>query len=282
METSTVVLELRKLLAEAESVEDAVCRHQIEWARWEAAGRPNGPLEWLVDEDREITPPFKRLLESLYLSTVCLLDSLNLKTYLELFFEKFGRPFDLNSAVEKYEIDIDSYDYAYNVFLRDLRHFLNPIGVVGERERYLWHSGVHYLENVLKNTASIIHKLKKVPTSETELYKSVKFAVEAVFPSSTTAKSAFSHTAQEYKPDILIPELNAAVEYKYAVDEAKLKATIAQIADDVKGYTGDFRYHLFYAVFYVKHDFWGEEKFKVAWSEKKFPKNWRAFWVVGA
>ena len=72
----------------------------------------------------------------------------------------------------------------------------------------------------------------------------------------------------------------AAVEQKYADTETKLKATIAQISDDVKGYTGDSDYNLFYAVFYVNGVFWAEDKFRTAWNEKKFPKSWRAFYVV--
>src|SRR5690606_2163362 len=114
---------------------------------------------------------------------------------------------------------------------------------------------------------------KNLPKSETDVYKAVRKVVESVFPSAIMPKSNFLKTAQEYKPDILIPEIFSAVEYKYADSEQKLKSTIAQISDDVVGYTGDKDYRLFYAVFYVTNDFWGAEKFQVAWNEKKFPEN---------
>lgn len=282
MKDDLVLIELRRLITEADSMEDRVCKHQISWNQWEASGRSKAPPDWLIEESDVVMVPFQRLLESLYLTSVCYLDAIGVNVYLAMFLKKFGKRFDSKAASEKFNIDLDSFEYAFNVFLRDLRQFLAPLGVIGDSERYRWLSGVHYLESILKNTAVIIHKLGKSPKSETEVSDSVKFAVEAAFPSSTTARSYFVHTAQEYKPDILIPELFAAVEYKYAENERKLKVTIGQIADDVKGYTGDPRYHLFYAVFYVKNDFWGAEKFNTAWKQKKFPDNWKAFWVVGA
>ncbi|EPU1022796.1 hypothetical protein ACVUNK_004389, partial [Escherichia coli] len=91
----------------------------------------------------------------------------------------------------------------------------------------------------------------------------------------------FLKSFKEYKPDILIPELFTAVEYKYASTEEKLKSTIEQIAADVKGYTGDNDYNIFYAVFYVTTDFWGLEKFMNVWNENKFPQNWIPVYVVG-
>ena len=142
-------------------------------------------------------------------------------------------------------------------------------------------SGVHYLETVLRNTGQIITTSGEKPRSETRVYKAVRSVLEAIFPSAKKPQSNFIKTAQVYKPDILITELYSAVEYKYAKDEAKLKTTIGQIADDVKGYTGDPDYKLFYAVFYVTKDFWGQDRFDAVWSEKEFPSNWRAFYVVG-
>jgi hypothetical protein len=148
-------------------------------------------------------------------------------------------------------------------------------------ERYNRLSGIRYLENVLNNTAVIISNSGTQPRTETEVYKAVKNILEAIFPTSKSPKSNFIKTAKEYKPDILIPELNAAVEYKYASTEEKLKVTVEQIAADVKGYTGDKDYNVFYAVFYVTDDFWGEEKFKQVWKEQQFPKNWISFYKVG-
>jgi hypothetical protein len=281
MKPDPITARLRELLTEAEKLEHDLAVHQLDWAEWEAKGRPDGPPDWLIEKDDELVKPFESLALPLFLTTVCLLDSSGLHAYLSQFYRKFGESFDAHGAASKYDIDHYWSGEPYNVFLADLRQFLAPLNVLGDESRYLKLSGIQYLETILRNTATIIHKAGKCPTSEPEVYKSVRNVLEAIFPSAQSPKSNFIKTAQEYKPDILLPELSAAVEYKYADSETKLKATIAQISDDVKGYTGDSDYNLFYAAFYVKGDFWGEDKFRTAWNEKKFPKNWRAFYIVG-
>ncbi len=148
-------------------------------------------------------------------------------------------------------------------------------------DKLLKQVGLNYLETILKNTQVILNKVKATPTSETQVYNKVKFVIHSVFRSSVDAKSNFFKCFKKYDPDVLIPELHAAIEYKYADTENKLKTQLDQIAADTKGYTGDLTYQIFYAVFYVTDDFWGIDKFEQAWEEMKFPKNWKAFYVVG-
>lgn len=282
MNPNSIKAHLRELLTEAEKLEGDLARHQFEWAIWDSKGRKGSPPGWLIDGDNELVKPFEQLATSLYLSTVCLLDALGLHEYLSQFYQRHGKSFNSNSAASQFDIDHYWSGEPYNVFLVELKKFLRPLEVLGSSDRYLKLSGVQYLEVILGNTANIIHKSGKVPKSEPDVYKAVRGVLEAIFPTAKSPKSNFFKTAQEYKPDILIPELSTAVEYKYSADEARLKTCIAQIADDVKGYTGDNDYNLFYAVFYVKSDIFGKKKFEAAWKEKKFPKNWRAFYIVGA
>lgn len=281
MTPEIIKAELQRLFTEAQKLEGDLARHKLDWAEWDSKGRQEEPPEWLIEKDDELVKPFEHLALSLFLTTVCLLDALQLGAYLSQFYRKFGKKFDASKAASQYDIDLYWSGEPYNIFLVDLRQFLSPLNVLNDSDRYLKLSGIQYLEVILNNTASIIHKTGKTPKSETEVYKSVRNVLEAVFPSAISPKSNFLKNAQEYKPDILLPELSAVVEYKYAEEESKLKAVMAQISDDAKGYTGDGDYNLFYAVFYVKNDFWGAEKFKHAWKEKKFPKNWRAFYVIG-
>jgi hypothetical protein len=280
-ELNHVRAKLRELFTEAEKLGRDLALHQLNWAEWNAQESNDGPPDWLMDKDEELVKPFERIAFSLFLTTVCLLDSSGLHAYLSQFYRKFGESFDTTKAASNYDVDIYWSGEPYNIFLSDLRQFLEPLNVIGDDTRYLKLSGIQYLETILRNTATIIHNGDHHPTSETDVYKAVRGVLVAIFPSAISPKSNFLKNAQEYKPDILIPELSAAVEYKYADSEAKLKTTIAQISDDVKGYTGDDDYHLFYAVFYVTKDFWGNEKFMRAWSEKQFPPNWRAFYIVG-
>lgn len=283
MKSDAIKTELRRLFTEAQKLESDVVRHQVDWATWDATQRNDGKKVpgWLIDEEDELVKPFEHLAASLYLTTVCFLDAAQLHAYLQQFYRIFGSEFDATKAVTEYEVDHYWSGEPFNTYLANLRQFLSPLDVLGDVDRYLKLSGVLYLERILENTASIVHKAGKKPASEVEVYKAVRVILESVFPSVKAPKSNFLKTAQEYKPDILIPELSAAVEYKYAKDEAKLKAVIAQISDDVKGYAGDKDYNLFYAVFYVTNDFWGSAKFNEVWKEKEFPENWRPYYIVG-
>lgn len=282
MKAELIVAELRRLLTEAESLEARLGIHIENWALFHHEGEDACvTIDHLIEKDHELMEPFKYLASSLYLSTVCLLDILGLSAYLAQFYQKFGEQFNAKVAAENFVVDHYVSEQRYNKFLLDLQQFLSPLGILDDVERYIKLSGIRYLETILKNTATIIEKTGITPTSEVEVYKAVKDIFEIIFPSAKFPKSNFIKIAQEYKPDILIPDLHVAIEYKYAVNATKLKATIAQISDDVKGYTGDDDYKLFYAVFYVTKSFWTKEKFKAAWDEKKFPKNWRAFYIVG-
>ncbi len=172
---------------------------------------------------------------------------------------------------------------TYSEVLNEFWSFLRTYEFFGEDnyDYLLKRTGITYLENILKNTAVILEDLGKVPKSETEVYNNVKVVCKSVFPNAKYPITSFVTSAQEYKPDILLPFLNVAIEYKYARTEAKLKTTIDQIFADVSGYSNNKDYKIFYAVFYVTNDFWGVTRFNEIWKEKSFPKNWIGIYVVG-
>lgn len=273
---------IKRLLSEARQLEIKVAQHQIDWGEWEIKEENNHPPQYLLDGDDEFVSPFHEILQSIYLSTICYLDKQNLGHYLGVFYQIFGNdPAQLNHC-DEFEIDHYWSGEPYNVFLAKMNKFLSSFEFTeSSRDKYDRVSGLQYLETILKNTAVIISKNKLSPKTETEVYSAVKSTLEFIFTSSKSPKSNFIKTAKEYKPDILIPELYAAIEYKYAADEQKLKSTIEQIAADVKGYTGDKDYSIFYAVFYVTEDFWGQTKFSKVWSDQGFPKNWIPIYIVG-
>lgn len=168
-----------------------------------------------------------------------------------------------------------------NIFLANMNVFLSSFEFI--ESSLVTHgriAGLDYLKRILKNTHLITSKITPRPKTETEVYNAVKETINIIFNNCKHPKSNFIKNFKEYKPDILIPELFAAVEYKYASTEDKLKSTIEQISVDVKGYTGDHDYNVFFAVFYVTTDFWGLDKFKAVWVENKFPNNWIPIYVV--
>lgn len=180
--------------------------------------------------------------------------------------------------------EMSDYDgQVHSKLIEDISDFLNAYEFYGNRgyEYLMKRAGILYLENILENTAVILNDLNKKPNSETSVYKSVKVVCKAAFPTAIYPLSPFISIAKEYKPDILIPYLNCAIEYKYATDENRLKEIIDQIFIDVHGYSNHPTYKIFYAVFYVKPDIWGRKKFEEVWKDKMFPQNWKGIYVVG-
>jgi hypothetical protein len=180
--------------------------------------------------------------------------------------------------------EMNDYDgHVHSKLILEISDFLNAYEFYGEQgyEYLMRRAGILYLENILENTAVIINDLKKKPNSEADVYKSVKVVCRAAFPTAQYPTTPFISIAKEYKPDILIPYLNCAIEYKYATDENRLKEIIDQILIDVHGYSNHPTYKIFYAVFYVKPDIWGRKKFEEVWKEKNFPQNWKGIYVVG-
>lgn len=180
--------------------------------------------------------------------------------------------------------EMNDYDgHVHSKLIQDISDFLNAYEFYGEQgyEYLMRRAGILYLENILENTAVIINELGKKPNSETTVYKSVKVVCKAAFPTAEYPTTPFISIAKEYKPDILIPYLNCAIEYKYATDENRLKEIIDQILIDVHGYSNHPTYKIFYAVFYVKPDIWGRKKFGEVWKEKNFPQNWKGIYIVG-
>lgn len=211
----------------------------------------------------------------------CYLDTNKSKGYLKVFKNKIIPK--LSNHEELYDSD-DSFCSGPSIgkLVNEIWEFLCPFEFIeaDEIDIYLQRSGIVYLENILKNTNLIIKSASATPNSEKEVCDLVKIVINCIFPKSKNPRTNFLKTAKQYFPDILIPELAAAVEYKYAKDENTLKKVIDEISIDQKGYTGDSDYKIFYAVFYVTQRIWTDEKFKEIWKEKNFPKNWKGFYVI--
>lgn len=165
------------------------------------------------------------------------------------------------------------------------RQFLYPFKAFGGRDKkYL--TGLNYLENILRSTTLILTNKKiTAPTQESEVYNGVKIVLEATFSEHQAqyveGHHSFNTLIKCYKPDILIPALNCAVEYKFATTIERLAKTIEDIHVDVKGYANHPIYTLFFAVFYLKTGLVTEMRFKEIWDSKGFPENWKPIFVEG-
>ena len=249
---------------------------------WEAATTEYRDTINFIEEEYEYQTKFIRLARLLYNCIIVYLESDNRAHYLAQFKKQFDPIFESDKELLK-EYYHNEIGEVFSEALDKLWTFLHPFQFSRSAyERLVIHqAGLQYLENILQSTQSILLQIGAKPKSEPQLYTYVKYVVSTVFPSSKDAGSYFAKCFKQYKPDVLIPELKTAVEYKYAKTETDLTNQMGQIAEDTVAYSGDYDYETFYAVFYVVDDFWSVPKFKQAWKDMKFPENWKGVYIVG-
>lgn len=236
-----------------------------------------------IYKEMELEGNFEHKAKTVYKLIIAYLETSNLKEYLADFKTEFATLFtDKREDLFDKGLDNGSGE-MYSKTVSKLWHFLSPFEFSQQSyiDKLLKQTGVNYLERILRNTQVIINEKNVKPTSEPQVYNAAKFVVKSVFPSALEPTSGFFKSFKNYNPDILIPEIHTAVEYKYADTKTKLKAQIDQVVADTKGYTGDTNYEIFYAVFYVIDDFWGIDKFETVWKEMEFPKNWKGIYIIG-
>ncbi|EHH1242310.1 hypothetical protein [Vibrio fluvialis] len=238
--------------------------------------------EYLMQYQHDYIDPFSRNVENLHFAIVTYLDFLKLDDVKEVFKKNFVENFSLEEALSDFVYnDWDAQDYLK--YLVNISRFLSVFHFYPYKSESssVDATSIKIVERVLSNTGVVISNKALIPRSETQVYNAVKEVFEPIFPSCRNPNGKFIQAAKAYVPDILIPEIKVAIEYKYARSAEKLKATMEQVYADVAGYKGHPEYSQFYAVFYVTRDFWGQEKFKRVWEEQGFPSNWKGIYIVG-
>lgn len=168
--------------------------------------------------------------------------------------------------------DMDSeLIFAYRKFLNAFDDF----SITGAHKEF------EILENILNSTATLLADFDIQPKSEPEVYKPMINICKTAFPDNKSCSFKFQKTAKCYNPDILIPSLERAIEFKYVKDEKELNRTMDEILADVEGYKGNPSYSVFYSVFYAVGSFCSPQRFNCMWEEKHFPDNWKGIYVQG-
>ncbi|KRB54703.1 hypothetical protein [Flavobacterium sp. Root186] len=223
---------------------------------------------------------FNSSINELYLILINYFETQNSRELLTIFKTDLCHILDpaYNSILTLEDPDYGSIFYV-SEDLNKIKKFLLPYEAFDEKVNK--NIGLIYLENILSNTSCIIEELDRKPSSETIIYNSVKHVIKATFPNYMEPSEPFVKHSKCYRPDILIPSLNTAIEYKYATDENRLIKTIEEILIDVAGYSNHSIYKIFYAVFYVTPGICTEQRFRIIWDEQKFPKNWKSIYVIG-
>lgn len=168
-----------------------------------------------------------------------------------------------------------------NTLINAFRKYLYTFDDFGNPFYYEHQEKFEVLEHILNNTAVVLNELNIKPNKKTDVYKAMRLFCKIAFPDCANVNYIFQKTAKCYQPDILIPSLKCAIEYKYAVSESELNDTIDQILTDVEGYSNNPSYRIFYAVFYATKPFCSKERFDIVWKEKHFPNNWKGVYIQG-
>jgi hypothetical protein len=134
-------------------------------------------------------------------------------------------------------------------------------------------TGLSVLEAMLRNTAKIIEHGKLSPERETQVRNEVLRVLQLAFVDARK-EVAIAKSFKTYKPDIGIPSLLAAVEYKFLRTKEDMKAHLDQVFADMKGYGGHPDWRNFYAVFYQKRPFFTQQDVAQALREARTDVNW--------
>jgi hypothetical protein len=137
-----------------------------------------------------------------------------------------------------------------------------------------------FLERVLKNTLKILRDRGLEPRKEVEVYKAIASVLETLFPDLTSSVT-LAKPLKCYKPDFGIPELRAAVEFKFADSEQETKTAMDGIFADMHGYAGSREWTTFYAVIYMTDHFFTQEQVEAHLKLSDSQQTWKVLPVYG-
>jgi hypothetical protein len=101
-----------------------------------------------------------------------------------------------------------------------------------------------------------------------------------VYPE-TVREVPIAKQSKVYKPDIGIPPLRAAIEYKFAASEQEVKTALGGIYQDVFGYSGSKDWIVFFAVIYMTEPFLTQAQVEAEFRISKVDRSWKPLLVVG-
>lgn len=231
---------------------------------------------------------FTTLSNRVYSSILIYFELKEIPNYINEFKREYKEVIETELIENKKLVDLEGSDIFYldhSIVTNFYREFLYPFRAFGTGDQAHL-TGLDYLEKILNSTNRILADREAKPTQESDVYSNVKIVIEATFSNSKASfpggkHKVISQMAQCYIPDILIPDLNCAIEYKYAITQKALNTTMDQVMADVEGYGNDPIYKLFYAVFYVKTGAISKDRFDQLWHSKSFPSNWKPIFVEG-
>ena len=233
--------------------------------------------------DSEMDAWIHNTLKRIYILILVYLEKKNLILIAGMFKQRFELKLDDSSfMLDETLRPLDEMRTPTLTRLEEFEDFLLPFhefDVFREEKRL----SASYLDSVLSNTNYIIKKTKANITNETSVYNSVKWFLEILFPDTLVAKAPiFPGKFKNYKPDLYVPELQTAIEYKFVKSGDHPETYIDEIYIDSVNYKGDDRYQFFTAVMYfVNNQEFKPDTIKSCWKRKNFPSTWKLILVFG-
>jgi hypothetical protein len=142
-------------------------------------------------------------------------------------------------------------------------------------------SGLGALQAILENTPNIIADQDLDPKSETEINREIRKVVKYAFHG-TVSSPKIPKLIKTYVPEFGVPSLKAAVEYKFAIDEAGVKRAFGGFYEDMRGYSNTTEYQTFFAVLYTTDRIINEKEMKAEFRGNLADMNWIPILVHGS
>jgi len=217
----------------------------------------------------------------LYYHIAAFIELCGMPHYLEMFKKKFESRIENKTDLLAASILFPEGDHEL-IILDDFRRLL----------AIFWQFSYSYnetekskkLHQILSHTDFILKRTNAKVTNESDIYKQVKWVLDLYYPDARhKGRASFIRQFKTYSPDILIPELHTAIEYKYIREASNIDDFIDQVKVDADNYKGDRLYEHFIAVLYIEDSgIATRDNINKAWDEKRFPENWQLIIAMGS
>jgi hypothetical protein len=197
---------------------------------------------------------------------------------LPIFARQMRREFTSMKPSDLVEMDPDpTINGLYSIELGKLRGYFASISIMTSAGSV---TGLHVFQTILENTAVIISKSGIDAHNESSVRNEILKVLRYAFRDAQREVSA-AQIFKVYKPDIGVPSLMAAAEYKYVDSETSLKKALDDIYTDMKGYAGHYDWRNFYAVIYMTAPFSHQKDWDEQFRFGRADINWTPIIVNG-
>jgi hypothetical protein len=242
-----------------------------EEARWEYAQDYPTTLEEAEDADDGKRDKFRFLMEKAFRDTCMLAERLGLgflREQLQSEFRKFDDIAELSPPL--YDVIQESIPLQ---IVRDVYLSMATITDSGEI------TGLKVFRTILENTGAIIARRGLVPESERDVRDAI-FEVMGFAFHDAVRDVPIAQVTRIYKPDLGVPSLMAAAEYKYVINQSELRKSLGGFYEDMKGYTNP-QWRTFFAVLYTTEPLLHQKRLEAEFSGVKADTNWIPIVVTG-